>query len=173
MRLRLAGVVKESVVDGPGIRKVLFVQGCPHHCPGCHNPSSHDPEGGYPSTTEELTADLPEGKIVSGITFSGGEPFGQAAALAEIAAAARQRGLSVVTYTGYRFESLLEMGQQEPDVIKLLSLTDILVDGPYLQEQRDIGLAFRGSANQRLIDVPQSLTAGRAVEWRDPSWSML
>jgi anaerobic ribonucleoside-triphosphate reductase activating protein len=172
MRLRLAGIVKESVVAGPGIRMVVFVQGCPHHCPGCHNPDSHDPAGGYESCTEEIIAGFPDGKVVSGITLSGGEPFAQAKALVIVATEAKNRGLSVVAYTGYRFEKLLEMGEREPEVLKLLRLTDILVDGLYEQDRRDIGLAFRGSGNQRLIDVPLSLNQGKAVEWSDPAWKI-
>ena len=170
MILKLAGIVKESVVDGPGIRMVVFVQGCPHHCAGCHNPNSHDIAGGYESTTEEVIAALPDGKLISGVTLSGGEPFAQAEALALVAAAAKNKGLSVVTYTGYRFEQLLAMGEQEPAILKLLHLTDILVDGPFEQERRDLGLAFRGSSNQRLLDVPASLHAAQAVEWVDPAW---
>ena len=170
MILRLAGIVNESVVDGPGLRMVVFVQGCPHHCQGCHNPNSHDPCGGYESSTDAVIAALPDGKLVRGITLSGGEPFEQAVALGLVAEAAKHKGLSVVTYTGYRFERLLEMVQQTPAVLKLLELTDILIDGSFEQERRDLGLAFRGSANQRLIDAPASLRSGQVVEWTDPAW---
>lgn len=170
MILRLAGIVKESVVDGPGIRMVVFVQGCPHLCPGCHNPDSHDPAGGYESSTEDVIGALPDGKLVRGVTLSGGEPFAQAGALVLVAAEAKNRGLSVVTYTGYRFEKLLEMGVQNPAIIELLHLTDILVDGPFEQDRRDLDLAFRGSGNQRLIDAPATLLHGKVVEWVDPSW---
>ena len=171
MRIQLAGMVKESVVDGPGIRMVVFVQGCPHHCIGCHNPDTHDPAGGYESTTEEIIAALPDGKLVSGVTLSGGEPFQQPEAVAIIAAAAKDKGLSVVTYTGYRFEKLLEVAEMNPAVGQLLQNTNILVDGPYEQEKRDLSLAFRGSANQRLIDVPASLRDGAVIQWTDPAWS--
>lgn len=171
MLLRLAGIVKESVVDGPGIRMVIFVQGCPHHCPGCHNPNSHDPAGGYESSTEEVIAAMPDGKLVTGLTLSGGEPFEQSQALSIIAADAKKRGLSIVTYTGFWFEQLLEMGFQKPAVMELLQLTNILIDGPYEQDRRDLGLAFRGSANQRLIDVAASLQQRKAVDWTDPSWN--
>jgi anaerobic ribonucleoside-triphosphate reductase activating protein len=170
MILRLAGIVKESVVDGPGIRMVVFVQGCPHHCPGCHNPDSHDPAGGYESSTDDVIGAFPDGKLVRGVTLSGGEPFAQAEALVLVAAEAKKRGLSVVTYTGYRLEKLLEMGAQDPEIIELLHLTDIWVDGPFEQDRRDLDLAFRGSANQRLIDVPATLRQGKVVEWVDPSW---
>ena len=172
MLLRLAGIVNESVVDGPGIRMVVFVQGCPHHCPGCHNPNSHDPGGGYESSTAAVIAALPDGKLIRGVTLSGGEPFAQAVALGVVAEAAKNRGLSVVTYTGYRFERLFEMGQQTPAILKLLELTDILVDGPFEEARRDLGLAFRGSANQRLIDVPASIGSGKVVEWTDPAWKV-
>ena len=170
MQLRLAGIVKESVVDGPGIRMVVFLQGCPHHCTGCHNPNSHDPAGGYESSTLAVLAELGDNKLISGLTLSGGEPFLQAAALVELASEAKKRGLSIVTYSGYLYEDLLMMGRQDEKIAELLQMTDILVDGPYQQERRDIGLAFRGSSNQRLIDVPASLHNGLTVEWSDPAW---
>ena len=170
MQIQLAGIVNESVVDGPGIRMVVFVQGCPHHCNGCHNSDTHDPAGGYASTTEEIIAALPDGKLVGGLTLSGGEPLCQPEAMAMIATAAKNRGLSVVTYTGYRFETLLEWAKENPAVLTLLQCTDIMVDGPYQQEKRDLTLAFRGSANQRLIDVPASLRDGTVKQWTDPAW---
>ena len=171
MQIRLAGIVKESVVDGPGIRMVVFVQGCPHHCPGCHNENTQDPFGGYLSTVQEVIDQLPSNPLVTGMTFSGGEPFMQAGVLAVIGKAAKQRNLSVFTYTGFVFETLLEQSRNNPDIAALLAITDVLIDGPFLLEQRDISLAFRGSGNQRLLDVPTSLRQGKAVEWTDPAWS--
>ena len=171
MQIRLAGIVKESVVDGPGIRMVVFVQGCPHHCPGCHNENTQDPFGGYLSTVQEVIDQLPSNPLVTGMTFSGGEPFMQAGALAVIGKAAKQRNLSVFTYTGFVFETLLEQSRNNPDIAALLAITDVLIDGPFLLDQRDISLAFRGSGNQRLLDVPTSLRQGKAVEWTDPAWS--
>ena len=171
MQIRLAGIVKESVVDGPGIRMVVFVQGCPHHCPGCHNENTQDPFDGYLSTVQEVIDQLPSNPLVTGMTFSGGEPFMQAGALAVIGKAAKQRNLSVFTYTGFVFETLLEQSRNNPDIAALLAITDVLIDGPFLLEQRDISLAFRGSGNQRLLDVPTSLRQGKAVEWTDPAWS--
>ena len=170
MQIRLAGIVKESVVDGPGIRMVVFVQGCPHHCTGCHNENTQDPSGGYLSTVQEVIDLLPANSLITGLTFSGGEPFLQADALAEIGRAARQRGLSIFTYTGFVFETLLEQSRSNADIAALLAVTDVLIDGPFLLEQRDISLAFRGSGNQRLLDVPASLRTGKAVEWSDPAW---
>ena len=171
MQIRLAGIVKESVVDGPGIRMVVFVQGCPHHCPGCHNENTQDPFGGYLSTVQEVINQLPSNPLVTGMTFSGGEPFMQAGALAVIGKAAKQRNLSVFTYTGFVFETLLEQSRNNPDIAALLAISDVLIDGPFLLKQRDISLAFRGSGNQRLLDVPTSLRQGKAVEWTDPAWS--
>ena len=170
MQIRLAGIVKESVVDGPGIRMVVFVQGCWHHCPGCHNENTQDPAGGYESTVDEIIAQLPTNSLISGVTFSGGEPFLQAGALAEIGRAARQRGLSIFTYTGFVFESLLAQSSNDEAIAALLSVTDVLIDGPFILEQRDISLAYRGSSNQRLLDLPASLRQGKPVEWADPAW---
>ena len=99
--VRLFGTVSESIVDGPGIRYVIFVQGCPHHCPGCHNPGSHDPDGGTLTDTASLWETILKYPHIDGITFSGGEPFSHGAALAEIGRAAREKGLNVMTYSGY------------------------------------------------------------------------
>lgn len=170
MKLRLAGIVKESVVDGPGIRLVVFVQGCPHHCQGCHNPASHDPTGGYEATTEEILSELDKNKLISGLTLSGGEPFNQVTAMIALAIGAKTRNLSVVVYTGYLWEELMTRGTESKEIEQLLNLTDILVDGPFMLDRRDISLAFRGSTNQRLIDVAASLRQKRLVEWVDPYW---
>ena len=170
MDVKLAGLVKESVVDGPGIRLVVFFQGCPHHCVGCHNPTSHDPLGGEASTTEAVFAELDKNGLISGLTLSGGEPFGQLSAAIELASGAKQRHLSVVVYTGYIFEDLLKKGMEDRRIMQLLNLTDILVDGPFILEQRDISLPFCGSRNQRLIDVPTSLNKKEVVKWTDPAW---
>lgn len=165
--LRLYGTVSESVVDGPGIRFVIFVQGCPHHCPGCHNPLSHDPDGGTLTDTASLWKTVLEHPYIDGVTFSGGEPFTHAAALAEIGRLAREKGLNVMTYTGYTWERLLELAKTDRGVHELLSVTNYLVDGPFVLAQRDLTLKYRGSRNQRILDVtcyPNS--AGAAVmDW--------
>lgn len=151
--LRLYGTVSESIVDGPGIRFVIFVQGCPHHCPGCHNPLSHDPAGGTPSTVGELWSKIDAMGHLDGVTFSGGEPFAHAAALAEIGRLARSKGLNVMTYSGYTYEKLLEKAKTDADVRELLTVTNYLVDGPFVLAERDLSLKFRGSRNQRILDV--------------------
>lgn len=162
--MRIAGFDDESVVDGPGIRLVIFAQGCPHHCPGCHNQETWDPDGGWEISEEEIIGCINRGKLLRGVTFSGGEPFAQAAEFASLAARIRAKGLDIVTYSGYTFEELLKGSEADADMRRLLELTDLLVDGPFLMEQRDIGLTFRGSLNQRLIRLPDSLQAGRVIE---------
>lgn len=164
MKIRVCGFTKESVVDGPGIRAVLFAQGCPHQCIGCHNPETWDCDGGYDLDTEDLVFQIAGNPLLKGITFTGGEPFVQAAAFAELAARVRALGLDVVTYSGYTFEELIEQGQTDISVMILLENTDILIDGPYVENLRDLGLAFRGSRNQRIIDVKESLQKGRVIE---------
>lgn len=161
--IRLAGVVRESIVDGPGIRLTVFVQGCPHHCPGCHNPDTHDPLGGYDCALQKILDAFDADPLLRGITLSGGEPFEQADGLLALARAVCHRGKDVVAYSGYTFEQLLEKGKKEPNVIELLSLCCLLVDGRFVQAQRDLSLRFRGSRNQRLIDPQQSLKTGKIV----------
>ena len=152
-QLRISGCISDSIVDGPGIRYVVFVQGCPHHCPGCHNPATHDFEGGYPADTEKILQQIGSDPLISGVTFSGGEPFCQAAALCELGERVRALGKNIVVYSGYTFEELLEKGKTEPDVLCLLRLCDLLIDGRYVESLRDLSLQFRGSSNQRLIDL--------------------
>lgn len=155
MELRIAGVEKDSVVDGAGIRYVIFTQGCHHHCPGCHNPQTHDPNGGQPVELEALLKDIANQKLIKGVTFSGGEPFLQAGALAVLGGELKQRGYDIVTYTGYLFEELVELSRSQPEIMELLQVTDWLIDGPFIQEQRTYSLPYRGSANQRIIDLRQ------------------
>ena len=165
--MRIAGTVQDSIVDGPGFRFVLFTQGCPHHCEGCQNPQTHDPAGGTEVSTEEIVRQLLSNPLTDGITFSGGEPFEQAADCAVIARQARDQGLNVWTYSGYTFEQLAEKMKKDPGTEELLKLTDVLVDGRFVLAEKSFDVPWRGSRNQRLIDVPRSLTAGKAVE-RDP-----
>lgn len=149
----ICGIEPESIVDGPGFRYVVFVQGCPHHCPGCHNPQSHAFGCGTKRTVEELVDEMRENPLLSGVTLSGGEPFCQAEALCDLAQRVREMGKTVVAYSGYTLEQLLEKGRTVPAIRRLLSLTDTLIDGPYIEAQRDLELQFRGSRNQRVIDL--------------------
>ena len=151
--IRLFGVVRDSIVDGPGMRYVVFVQGCPHRCPGCHNPGSHSYTGGKLTTTDKIWADIQKYPLTRGITFSGGEPFLWGHELAVLAEKCRDKGLDVMTYTGFTYEHLMQKAETEPSVKELLTVTNYLVDGRYVNELRDLNLHFRGSSNQRILDI--------------------
>lgn len=163
MHLRIAGTVGDSIVDGPGLRLTVFVQGCPHRCPGCHNPHTHDFAGGRDATVEELIDEYRENPLLRGATLSGGEPFCQAEALTAFAKLVHEEGGDVFCYTGYTIEELWGMG--DPAVDGLLGEVDVLVDGRFELEQRDLTLLFRGSANQRLIDMRKTRERGEVVLW--------
>ena len=160
MRFRLAGVVNDSIVDGPGLRLAVFAQGCPHHCPECHNPQSHDFDGGEWGDTAEILRIAEDNCLLDGITLTGGEPFCQPEACAELARGAHELGLNVWVYTGYLFENLLNGTDAQRELLKN---ADVLVDGPFLIAQKSMDVRFRGSKNQRLIDIKASLRDGRAV----------
>lgn len=161
--LRISGIEPESIVDGPGIRYVIFVQGCPHHCEGCHNPQTHDFNGGRIEKFEEIIKSIKKNPLISGVTFSGGEPFCQSEALSELADEIKALGLNILTYSGFTFEELLKLGEKTPSVIDLLEKTDILIDGKFVLAQKSLMLKFRGSKNQRILDVKKSLEQNTAV----------
>ena len=156
--MRIYGLVQDSIVDGPGLRFVCFVQGCPHHCSGCHNPDSHDPAGGTEMTTDEIIAHMLSNPLTDGLTLSGGEPFDQAEDCMVIARAAHDHGLNVWCYTGYTYEHLLRYGTG--DQIALLAEVDVLVDGRYDESKRSLSLDWRGSSNQRVIDLNRRVNDG-------------
>lgn len=162
--IRLYGTVPDSIVDGPGLRYAVFVQGCSHGCPGCHNPDSQPCAGGTVHTIDDVVADIAANKLAQGLTVSGGEPFEQAAACAELARQAHELGLNVWTYSGYRYEQL-EAGIPNSAARDLLDYTDVLVDGPFVQAQHSYDLKWCGSRNQRLIDVSATRAQGRIVLW--------
>ena len=168
MEIRLAGIVEESIVDGPGYRMAVFVQGCPHGCPGCHNPMTHDPAGGYLADTDAIVAKLGKNPLVRGVTLTGGEPMMQAAALCEIAAAAQAKGMSVWCYTGYTLEALAK--ERNDDRMRLLGLVDVLVDGPYIARERSLDLLYCGSRNQRLIDMRRTRETGAICLFEPETW---
>lgn len=157
--MRIAGLVQDSIVDGVGIRFTVFVQGCGHHCPGCHNPQTHDPLGGREMRVEEIVAEMRSNPLTDGLTLSGGEPFDQPEGCLTLAEAARAEGLNVWAYSGYRYEQLLA----DEKKAALLRAVDVLIDGPFLLAERSLALPWRGSRNQRVIDVQRSLAAGEAV----------
>ena len=159
--VRIAGVIKESIVDGKGLRLVVFTQGCPHNCKGCHNPETHETGGGYSCSAQTIVEEFLKNPLLAGITFSGGEPILQAKELLPVAQAVVQAGKDCVLYSGYTFEELTAM--QNQDVTQLLSLCSWLIDGRFIAEQRDLSLPFRGSRNQRIIDLPKTLAQGSIV----------
>lgn len=172
MSIRVAGTVSDSITDGPGIRYTLFVQGCPHHCPGCHNPQTHDFSGGKEMEEEEIIAAINKNPLLSGLTLSGGEPMCQARALAHLVERVRKecpRIKEVACYTGFTFEELAE-GKAE-GTNELLEQLDTLIDGRFVQALRSWEIRFAGSSNQRVIDVPASLKEGRVVLDTSERWN--
>jgi len=161
--MRISGITYESLVDGPGLRVVIFVQGCDINCPECQNPDSHAKNGGQEKTVREVIRMMkkpgPGRRLVKGVTISGGEPFMQAGDCAQLAFEAKRIGWDVTTFTGYTYEELL--AREDADIKALLDITDFLIDGPYIHEQRDVDLNFRGSANQRIIDMNLTRKHGR------------
>lgn len=226
--IRLFGAVSDSIVDGPGIRFSVFVQGCSHHCPGCHNPQSWPFDAGEDVRIDQLVERILQNKLALGVTLSGGDPFDQPAACAELARRVKAAGRNIWVYTGYLYEDLLEMVADLPSegdgavvgdaaqadassetdaaavdaasetdgeevvascakdrkqarlkaIRNLLDLADVLVDGPFIQDKRSLGLRYRGSSNQRLIDMEKTHRAGHVVLWqtydeypvKPPSW---
>lgn len=167
MDLRIAGTVNDSIVDGPGIRFTVFTQGCPHHCPGCHNPQTHDFNGGMITDTAVIIDKILENPLLDGVTFSGGEPFCQCEPLCEIAEKVKKAGLDIVTFTGFTFEQLTEQSDDVNMYAKLLGYTDILIDGRFIEAEKSLEASFRGSLNQRIIDCQKSLETGRVIERTD------
>jgi len=151
IKIPLAGIVNDSIVDGTGMRLTIFVQGCPHKCQGCHNPHTHALEGGTEYTLLDLLENCKKNPLLSGITFSGGEPFLYAKDLAILAKEVKLLGLNVWCYTGYVYEELLL--KNNSDYRDLLSKIDVLIDGPFILSQKDILLKFKGSKNQRIINL--------------------
>lgn len=149
--VRIAGVEAESSVDGPGLRYVIFTQGCCHHCPGCHNPGTHDFYGGQVTDLWTHTKALRANMLLSGLTISGGEPFLQPLPLALLAEEAHRLGLDVICYSGYTYEELRYAADTGQNVVKLLQQIDYLIDGPFQKELKDISLSIRGSSNQRIL----------------------
>lgn len=165
MNIRLAAPIQyDSIVDGEGMRAVLWTQGCPHNCKGCHNPNTHDFNGGYLTDTDAIIEELSNNMLFEdGITLSGGDPFMQAKAVNEIAKYVKSIGKDIWAYTGFTYEKLIEIGQKNVDIIELLNNIDVLVDGKFILEQKSLDLFYMGSRNQRVIDVKRSLEENNVV----------
>lgn len=159
--INIAGIVEDSIVDGIGYRYTIFVQGCPHHCKGCHNPKTHAFHTGKNVDTKVILADIKKNPLLDGVTFSGGEPFSQSTPLLQLAKEIKKIPLTLWIYTGYTYEELL--AKNKPDIKELLSLADVLVDGRFILSQRNLNLYFRGSTNQRLIDLNLTRKEGKIV----------
>ena len=164
--MRYHNITKEDMLNGDGLRTVLWLAGCSHACQGCQNPMTWDVKGGLPfdeAAKEELFEALAPSWI-SGVTFSGGEPFCQAEALVPVAEAVKAMHKHLMIYTGYLYEQLLKM--EEPGVQRLLELADVLVDGPFLMAERNLTLQYRGSENQRVIDLAKTRAAGEIILYK-------
>lgn len=165
MQIRLAAPLQiDSVVDGEGIRAVIWTQGCPHNCPSCHNPQTHDFKGGYLEDINNIKKEIDSLEGQDGITLSGGDPLMQVDACLEIAKHCQSRGLDVWCYTGFTFEELLKKCEQNKKLVELLSNIDVLVDGKFILEKKSFDVLFRGSTNQRVLDCKESIKEHIPIE---------
>ncbi len=160
MKIRLAADLQpDSIVDGEGVRTVIWTQGCSHNCKGCHNPGTHDFNGGFEVDIEEIINEIKNLEGQEGITFSGGDPLFQAEACSLIAKEAKESNLDIWCYTGFKFEDIINI----PKFKEFLKYVDVLVDGKFIEEEKSLNLDFRGSRNQRIIDVQESLKKGKTI----------
>lgn len=161
MKIRLASQIQQdSIVDGEGLRTVIWTQGCSHNCPGCHNPETHNFKGGFEVDVNDIKQQLQNLKYQDGITLSGGDPFFQAEPCLEIAKYSHTLNLNVWCYTGFTFEQLLKMSESKPIILDFLKQIDVLIDGRFVLSEKSLNVKFRGSKNQRIIDVKKSLKFG-------------
>jgi anaerobic ribonucleoside-triphosphate reductase activating protein len=159
MKVRIAGVSKESVVDGPGVRYVIFAQGCLHNCMGCHNPETHDFNGGYEIDADYLINEIENTKHIDGVTLSGGDPFYQSEAFLYNTERLKKKNIHIIAYSGFTYEQIIGDNKFE----KMLQNIDILIDGPFIQSNRTLSIPFRGSSNQRAIDVNKSKIVNKPI----------
>lgn len=162
--INVAGIVRESIVDGPGFRFVIFCQGCPHGCKACHNPDTHAFKDNKLMKVDELFESIMKPRMGKGVTFSGGEPFCQAASFAKLGEKLKAAGIDILIFTGYEYEELIKLSEKNASIIKLIKTADYIIDGRYEEELRDLSLKFRGSSNQRIIDVKKTLEANKVIE---------
>lgn len=170
--IRIASVEKESIVDGDGIRYTIFTQGCTHNCLGCHNPKTHDFNGGYEVEDDELLSDICENPLLDGVTLSGGDPLFQAKQLLNFVKSVKSKGYTIWLYTGFIFDEFLKYINNETcdsrinsDMIEVLKYSDVVVDGPFILKYRTLDALYRGSTNQRLIDAKKSFANNKIVEY--------
>ena len=163
--LRMYGTAPESIVDGPGLRFSVFVQGCTHHCPGCHNPEAQPSDGGYLCEPADIVHEIHKNKLIHGVTLTGGEPFEQVEGVFELAQLLKAEGYDLWIYSGYLFEDLMA-GHPHEKAPDLLALCDVLVDGPFVEALHSYDLNWAGSSNQRVIDLPATLKSGEVALWK-------
>lgn len=163
VRLASPEIQMDSIVDGEGIRSVIWFQGCSHNCPGCHNPETHDYNKGFKKSIEELKREIAELEFQNGVTFSGGDPMMQVEALEELANYVHECGMNVWCYTGFTFEQLLKMAESNEHYLGALKNIDVLIDGKFDSKLKSFDAVFRGSSNQRIIDVKKSLKKGKVI----------
>lgn len=164
--IRLSGIAYESLVNGPGLRRVFFSQGCKHNCKGCFNPDTHDFNGGEEKDMDKLIEDVLRNPMIKGVTFSGGDPFERAEEFAYMAKKFKENGINVWSYTGYTYEYILENIDDRSGWRELIDNIDVLVDGKFEESKKEEGLQFRGSSNQRIIDVVKSRKIGEIILWQ-------
>lgn len=167
--IRVAGIENDSIVDGPGLRMCIFMQGCDKSCDGCHNPDAIPQLGGELISVEELFEKIKKNPLLTGVTFSGGEPLLQAKEIIPLAILIKDLGLDIALYTGDTFEDILE--KKDENVLTLLSMCDTLIDGPFVLAEKSLTLKFRGSKNQRILDCKKSLECNSAILSDNPSWA--
>lgn len=159
--IRIASLVDDSIVDGPGIRFTIFMQGCPHHCIGCHNPETHDFQGGYLENINNIILKIKNNPLCYGVTISGGEPFAQKNELLELVNEIKKINKNIIIYTGYIYEELIK--KDDSVINEILRKIDYLVDGPFILSKRDLTLTFRGSSNQRFIDMNKTRLGNKLI----------
>ena len=163
VRLAVPNIETDSIVDGEGIRSVIWFQGCSHKCEGCHNPETHDFKAGYEVSIDSVKQQIDELEFQSGVTFSGGDPMMQIEALAELAKYVKEKGMNVWCYTGYLYDDILELAKSNDKYLEALKNIDVLVDGKFVLAKKSLDVAFRGSTNQRIIDVKKSLEKNKVI----------
>lgn len=167
MKIRLACPIQsDSIVDGPGLRAVIWTQGCKHNCKGCHNPSTHSFDGGFLKDVEEIKKEIDKLTLIDGITLSGGDPLFQVKECLEIVLYAKKRKLNVWVYTGFTFEQLIKLKENKKEIKEFLENIDVLVDGKFEIENKKLSLNFRGSTNQRIINVKKSLKENKVCIYK-------
>ena len=165
VRLAVPEIQTDSIVDGEGIRSVIWFQGCSHNCPSCHNPETHSFDGGVELSIDKVKKMIDELEYQTGVTFSGGDPMMQVEVLEELAKYVKEKGMNVWCYTGYTYEEVLELAKKNNHYIKALENIDYLVDGRFVLDLKSFDVEFRGSSNQRIIDVAKSLKNGKVVKY--------